>query len=155
MDEYTSARIESILNELVTGGEVFEKVFIIDVVDLDLLVREVLEEGLVQRASQDRQYMSDLGGLQGLLTAESKQPTREKCIRAACPIYDRLSGKCREDGLGHKKERTLMMDVPANIQVKWSRDSVEETRRLLRRIRHCCVLLGNWMRTMMSDSDRP
>jgi hypothetical protein len=60
MDEYASARIQSILNELVTDGKVLEKVLVIDIVDLDLLVREVLEESLVQRSSQDRQYMSNL-----------------------------------------------------------------------------------------------
>jgi hypothetical protein len=64
MNEHASTCIESILNESVASREVFKKIFIVHIVDLDLLVCELFEECLVQCASQDRQHMSDLGGLQ-------------------------------------------------------------------------------------------
>jgi hypothetical protein len=47
VNEHASSCIESILDESIAGREVFKKVLIIHIVDLDLLVGEFLEECLV------------------------------------------------------------------------------------------------------------
>ena len=67
------ARVQSILNELCTCGKMFEKVVVIDVVDLDDLVRVAGEQVLVQRQPQDRQHMGDAAVLQRLLAAQRKE----------------------------------------------------------------------------------
>lgn len=73
MDQYATARIQTILDELRTSRKVFEKVVVIDIVDFNNLVRVVLEQVLVQRQPQNRQDMGDSAVLQRLLAAERKE----------------------------------------------------------------------------------
>jgi len=67
--KYASTRVQSILDESIAVREMLQQVLVIDIVDLDDLVRETLEELLVQRQLQNGQNMSDTSLLKSILAA--------------------------------------------------------------------------------------
>ena len=47
MDKYAAISIKRVLNEVIAGWEVFEQVFVVDIVHFDDLVVIILEETLI------------------------------------------------------------------------------------------------------------
>lgn len=57
VNKHATTGIKAILNELVASWEVFQQVFVIDIVNFNHFVSEAFELFLVQRQSQNRYYV--------------------------------------------------------------------------------------------------
>jgi hypothetical protein len=69
MNQDSTAIIQSALDEFIACSKMLEKILILNIVYLDHFVGKGLEQGLVERESQDRQDVRDAGILQCCLPA--------------------------------------------------------------------------------------
>ena len=66
MNQYASSSIQSLLNKGITGREMLNDVLIFHVIKLDDVVLKIDKEMIVERQSQGRKYMRDVGLCQGV-----------------------------------------------------------------------------------------
>lgn len=69
MNQYASSLIKPLLDEGIAGGKMLNDIFVIDVIDFDDVVLVINKEIAIERQSQHRYYMCNVGLVQGLFSA--------------------------------------------------------------------------------------
>ena len=66
MNQYASSSIQSLLNKGITGRKMLNDFLIFHVINRDDVVLKIDKEMIVERQSQGRKYMGDVGFFQGV-----------------------------------------------------------------------------------------
>lgn len=69
MYQYTSAAVQTLVNEGITKGKMLKNVVVLDVIDLDDVMLEIYDEVIIKRQPQHGYYMCDIGHVQGFFAS--------------------------------------------------------------------------------------
>ena len=78
MHEDSTASIKPLLNEFVARCKMLNDVLVLDVIQLDHVMLVILEQILVQRQTQDGEYVRDVGSAERLFPAKGEQAFRRE-----------------------------------------------------------------------------
>ena len=73
MHEDSTASIQPLLDEFVARFEMLNDVLVLDVIQLDHVMLVILKQVLVQRQTQDGEYVRDVGFAERLFPAKGEQ----------------------------------------------------------------------------------
>lgn len=74
MNQDPSSTVQPLPDEGIAGRKMLDGVVVFHVIELDDVVLEIEEEMVLKRQVQHRDYVGDIGLVQGLLAAQGEEP---------------------------------------------------------------------------------